>query len=305
MLQTQTGNTMTNLSTIFRVQRFSTNPLIAPTSSTTLGDNINGPSVILAPDWLPNPLGKYYMYFAHHAGTFIRLAYADQLEGPWIIYEPGTLQLSEAEAFRCHIASPDVHVDEQSKEIRMYFHGLAKARPGQWTGVAYSKDGIQFTPKQDILGKFYFRVWQWQNNWYALAKNNNEGWGELYRAPHPDGPFELRGNFLKDMRHAAVMVDGHILRIFYSRVGDAPELILNANVDMREDWLKWKPTQPAEVLRPCEDYEGTLYPINPSGHGAMIGVNELRDPFVLKENDRQTIFYTGSGESCICGGYIK
>jgi hypothetical protein len=82
----------------------------------------------------------------------------------------------------------DVHVDNESWQIRLYFHGPAKARPGQWTGVAYSKDGIHFTAKPDLLGKFYFRVWQWQDRWYALAKNNNEGWGELYRAPPPRWP---------------------------------------------------------------------------------------------------------------------
>lgn len=67
------------------VRRFGTNPLITSASSPTLGDNINGPSVIRVPSWLHEPLGRYYMYFAHHSGTCIRLAYADDLEGPWSI----------------------------------------------------------------------------------------------------------------------------------------------------------------------------------------------------------------------------
>jgi len=72
------------------------------------------------PDLLPAPLGRYnYMYFAHHAGTFIRLAYDDQLQGPRQIFEPGTLQLSDTEAFHDHIASPDVHVDNATRQIRM------------------------------------------------------------------------------------------------------------------------------------------------------------------------------------------
>ena len=54
-----------------------------------MGDNINGPSLIRVPDWIPSALGKYYLYFAHHQGTYIRLAYADQLEGPWRLYSPG------------------------------------------------------------------------------------------------------------------------------------------------------------------------------------------------------------------------
>ncbi|TGP23371.1 hypothetical protein, partial [Mesorhizobium sp. M1D.F.Ca.ET.234.01.1.1] len=41
------------------------------------GANINGPSLIRVPDWLPGRLGAYYLYFAHHTGTYIRLAFAD------------------------------------------------------------------------------------------------------------------------------------------------------------------------------------------------------------------------------------
>jgi len=51
-----------------------------------MGANVNGPSLIRAPAWLPNPLGRYYLYFAHHQGAYIRLAYADRLEGPWRTY---------------------------------------------------------------------------------------------------------------------------------------------------------------------------------------------------------------------------
>ncbi|ADH86525.1 hypothetical protein DaAHT2_1844 [Desulfurivibrio alkaliphilus AHT 2] len=187
----------------------------------------------------------------------------------------------------------------------VYFYGPAKARSGQRTGFAYSEDGIHFRAMPDLLGKFYFRVWQWQDHWYALAKNNNEGWGELYRGPHPDGPFELRGNFLKNMRHAAVLVEGHWLRIFYSRVGDAPERILMASVDMREDWLHWRPTEPVEVIRPSEGYEGIAYPVAPSEHGAAVGVHQLRDPFVMaKKYGEWWCFYSVCGEHGICGAAV-
>lgn len=72
----------------WEVWRFGSNPLITWASSPTVGDNINGPSVIRVPSWLPKPLGPYYVYFAHHSGTCIRLADADDLEGPWSIYAP-------------------------------------------------------------------------------------------------------------------------------------------------------------------------------------------------------------------------
>ena len=54
------------------VQRFPQNPILTPASSPTIGENINGPSLIRVPAWVDRPLGRYYLYFSHHAGTFIR-----------------------------------------------------------------------------------------------------------------------------------------------------------------------------------------------------------------------------------------
>ena len=61
-----------------RVRRFGSNPIIHWGMSASLGGNVNGPSLVRAPSWVPEPLGRYYLYFAHHRGTFIRLAYADR-----------------------------------------------------------------------------------------------------------------------------------------------------------------------------------------------------------------------------------
>ena len=89
--------------------------------SENLGNNINGPSLIKVPDWIENPLGKYYLYFAHHEGNHIRMAYSDTIDGDWKVYDKGTLKLEESEC-RDHIASPDVHVDNENKRIVMYYH---------------------------------------------------------------------------------------------------------------------------------------------------------------------------------------
>src|SRR5690348_9296238 len=75
--------------------RFRENPLITVNTSPSLGDNVNGPSIIRVPDWVQRPLGRYYMYFAHHKGQYIRMAYSDSLHGPWKIYEPGVLKVSD------------------------------------------------------------------------------------------------------------------------------------------------------------------------------------------------------------------
>ena len=59
--------------TRFSVEWVRGNPLIVPEMSASIGTNINGPSLIRVPDWVENPLGRYYLYFAHHKGKFIRL----------------------------------------------------------------------------------------------------------------------------------------------------------------------------------------------------------------------------------------
>ena len=67
---------------VFQVVRFETNPIIRPGMpglEGADGANINGPSLIRVPAWADKPLGKYYLYFAHHGGKYIRLAYATAL----------------------------------------------------------------------------------------------------------------------------------------------------------------------------------------------------------------------------------
>jgi len=62
-----------------KVRRFRNNPIIHPNMDDRMGDNINGSSLIRVPEWIPNALGRYYLYFAHHQGTYIRMAYANSL----------------------------------------------------------------------------------------------------------------------------------------------------------------------------------------------------------------------------------
>jgi len=152
------------------VRRLAGNPIIHPELHSSIGSNINGPSLLRVPNWVKTPLAKYYLYFAHHQGQHIRLAYANELEGPWQIYEEGVLNVEETPC-RHHIASPDVHVIDG--QIRMYFHGVAGEAldfRGQRSFVALSEDGLHFKAKPEPLGPFYFRVFQHENNYYAIAK---------------------------------------------------------------------------------------------------------------------------------------
>jgi hypothetical protein len=80
----------------WQVERVGQFPLIEDVAEERGYFNINGPSVIRVPDWVENPFGKYYLYFAHHKGGYIRMAYADEITGPWQVYHPGVLSLADS-----------------------------------------------------------------------------------------------------------------------------------------------------------------------------------------------------------------
>jgi len=291
-----------------QLQRFATNPIITPALDGRIGTNINGPSLICAPAWLPNPLGKYYLYFAHHHGESIRLAYSDDLAGPWRVYGPGTLQLHQTPCTD-HIASPDVHVDEANQQIIMYYHGPTLAREaaatepitqrfpflgGQRSFVATSRDGINFVSQTEILGVSYLRVFRWQEYTYALGMP-----GIFYRSRDGFTDF-VQGPicFNRNMRHSALWQQGDQLAIFYSEVGDCPEHIKVAQLTLTADWQTWQPTAPTSVLLPELPYEGAGLPLAPSARGAVEEpVCQLRDPAIYHENGRVYLLYSVAGES--------
>ena len=51
------------------VERLGDGPIISPDTHPSIGKNIQGPSLIRVPDWVENPLGRYYLYFADHKGS--------------------------------------------------------------------------------------------------------------------------------------------------------------------------------------------------------------------------------------------
>lgn len=276
----------------------------------SIGRNINGPSVIRVPEWVERPLGRYYLYFAHHRGRFIRLAFADRIAGPWQIHPAGSLRLEHTPC-RDHIASPDVHVDPVRRRMVMYYHGDALGRlrrlvdpltrrfpflGGQRTFVATSEDGIHFTSRPRVLGSSYFRAFSWSGHHYALAMP-----GLLYRSSDRLGGFE-RGPtlFPAEMRHAAVHVVGDTLYVFYSIAGSRPEHIVLSEIALTPDWWDWKASPPVTVLLPEEDYEGGDLHIETSSRGMVDRrVRQLRDPFVFRDEDRIYLLYSVAGEQGI------
>jgi hypothetical protein len=311
------------------VERLLDAPIVTPASHPSIGTNIQGPSVIRVPDWVPGALGRYYLYFADHHGSFIRLAYADVLTGPWTVHPPGSLTLAESgfpteppiapegalERIRawseregrplsagwetdlavCHIASPDVHVDGAHRRIVMYFHGLERFGH-QVTRVATSRDGLHFEARPEVLGPPYFRVFGHEGHIYALSMP-----GQILRSKDGLSGFEKGPRlFEPNMRHSALWKRGDTLHVFWTRVGDAPERIGLSTIDLSGPWESWRESEPVEVLRPERPWEGADAPVVPSERGVVREcVNQLRDPAVFEEDGRTYLLYAVAGESGI------
>ncbi len=305
------------------VRRFKNNPIIYPQMDKSLGKNIAGPSLIRAPNWIKNPLGHYYLYFSAHKGDYIRLAYAEQLEGPWQIYKKGTLHLEESlfpttpskrmlkiardpsyngpDESMPHIASPDVHCLEDKQEIRMYYHGLLK-NGRQMTRVARSNDGIHFIPEPEIISFPYLRIFEYDNRYYGMSMP-----GIFYRSQNGIDNFK-QGPILfnRNMRHSALRVEGNQFQIFWTQVGDSPERIYLSTIDLSKKWENWKPSSPIEVLRPEKKWEGGNLEPKPSFRGAISRpVCQLRDPAIYEEENKIYLLYVVAGESGIAIAELK
>jgi len=291
------------------VERFEENPLVTPAADERIGTNINGPSVVRVPDWVDDPLGEYYLYFAHHKGEYIRLAYADELRGPWSVYSPGTLHVDSTK-FDEHIASPDVHVDHDAERFQLYYHGCCgpfSHRDGEFnqvTDVATSTDGIEFTALDETLGNSYFRVWEYGGEHYALAND-----GHLYRGGEPLSPFTREHELFPRNRHFAVRFpDADTLQVFMTRRGDRPERVQVAVIDLRPPVEQWRadPHPPETVLWPDREYEGRDRPLASSENGPVHErVRSLRDPAVFEEDGRAYLFYAVAGERGIAGAELR
>jgi len=309
--------------------RLSQNPLITVDASLSLGGNVNGPTVIRVPDWIDRPLGRYYMYFANHMGTFIRLAYADAITGPWRVHEPGVLHVRDTAFFRpqpdpketladfyTHVASPEVFVDRERKRLLMWFHGwwtnserwpadprearawATKSGYGQFTQVAESTDGVHFTVHPPITKHSYLRIFQHDGYFYAVSRT-----GQLARSRDPLASFEIGPNPFRDsslatrVRHVGLLRRGSRLHVFFTAIGDAPERVLMSTIELTSDWTAWRATSPIDVLQPETRYECGDMPLAASEAGDVEGrVRQIRDPFVFEESGRTVLFYS------ICGG---
>ena len=328
------------------------NPIIEPSmfSNSYDGNNINGPSLIRVPEWIPmnkraNISAQYYLYFAHHQGDYIRMAWAADIGGPYTLYNDfndpgnrGVLDNAEADIFldnnirieENHLASPDVHVDDENQLIIMYFHSGSSffvndhEQKRQVTWVSTSLYGLEFYERIESvhLGDSYFRVFEYDGELYALDNSAN-----INRALDRDNPWRTpNGHDFKDplweknpsgnnvfqedipvpsselrVRHTGVHVDGNQLLVFYSRRGELQERIQLSTMDLNDDWANWNPTYPPkEILAPNPGWEGGELNMANSEMGSGVDVNQLRDPYVFEDSDGQMyLLFTGNGEGGI------
>ncbi len=271
------------------------------------GANINIPSIIRIPDWVEQPLGRYYLYFSCHIKPrYIRLAIADHIEGPWRIHQDGVLHASKVPSIGDHIYAPDVHIDHEKKLILMYCHAHSQGKKEMSAFVATSKNGIDFEVLTDLADTFYFRAFSHQDVWYALSKG-----GRLFRSsdglsaftPGPDLFPIVPGNnktygMEGSIRHVSIEVFAEYADIYYTRIGDAPEIILKSRLDLMGDWRKWRAGPPQEVMRSEFDWEGANQPVVPSMYGKTPHpVHQLRDPEIFKDHDgARYLLYAVAGE---------
>ncbi len=312
-----------------RVTRLVDGPIVGPDLHPSIGTNIQGPSLIRVPDWIEDRLGTYYLYFADHKGSYIRLAYADHLAGPWHVHPPGSLYLAQSgfltappavsadvlarfeaqyrargtaishdvlsEITTPHIASPDVHVDATQRRIVMYFHGLEGVGE-QVSRVALSRNGIDFAAQPEVLGRSYMRIFRHRGITYALSmpgvlSRSDDGLSNFATGPSLFNP---------NMRHAALLQRDGALFVFWTQVGDAPERILLSRISLDGDWHAWRDEPPIEVMRPEFAWEGAGAPNVPSIRSTAYGVvNQLRDPAIYEEAGVTYLLYAVGGESGI------
>ena len=327
------------------------NPIITPSmfSNSNDGISINGPSLIRVPDWIPanrrvNSNAQYYLYFADHDGAYIRMAWAADIEGPYRLYDDftspgdrGVLDNAGDDIFldngvrieENHLASPDVHVDNENQRIIMYFHSGSSffvnnsEQNRQVTWVSTSPYGLEFFDNIESahLGTSYFKVFEANGDLYSL--DNSAG---INRAPSLNNPWSApnghdftdrlwdrnpSGDVFQDdiplpsadlrVRHTGVHVDGDTLLAFYSRRGEFQERIQLSTVDIDRDWSDWDPTYPPiEILAPNPGWEGGERTMENSETSFGVNVNQLRDPDVFRDNDGQLyLLYSGNGEGGI------
>ncbi|MGY8946493.1 MAG: hypothetical protein ACKVJS_05505 [Flavobacteriales bacterium] len=197
-----------------------------------------------------------------------------------------------------HIASPEIIIDNDNKNIYLFFHGIIEGTI-QKTKMASSKNGIIFDTINKSLTAPYLKIEKVKNQYYGIAMPDL-----FYRLTGNFESYETREKWLLDSktRHSDLMVDKNILYLIYTRIGNKPESILYRKIDIdSKDWNDWKAGPEKKLLVPELEWEGANQSKEESEKGSPGElVNQLRDPSVFKDNDGKIyLLYCGGGENGI------
>ena len=71
-------------------------------------------------------------------------------------------------------------------------------------------------------------------------------------------------------------------------------------IELTDDWSSWKASDPVELIRPVENWEGGNLEAIPSVRGPTYEkVCQLRDPAIYEEESKVYLLYAIAGESGI------
>lgn len=187
-------------------------------------DNISEPSVIRVPDWIESadradPSAEYYMYFAAHHGGFIRLAWAEDIEGPWNLYdmepdvapeELGVLSVWGGEVidvgqgveirpgecepgrrkYRQHASGPFAMADDANQQILLYWGvgtcvWLDDELFGSMQLLAVSPDGLDFNDgiQPAAMGKAFMKLFRSGDEYWGISNQ-----AKVLSPPDPQSP---------------------------------------------------------------------------------------------------------------------
>ncbi|KAG4272706.1 hypothetical protein FPRO04_10448 [Fusarium proliferatum] len=100
------------------------------------------PSIFHAGEYLDDPLGEWYLYYAPHENPGgISLVYSDSLEGPWKEYPNNPVIANKWDSHYSvpHVSSPDASWNSDAGRMFLYFHG-----DNTQTRWAESSNGVDF-----------------------------------------------------------------------------------------------------------------------------------------------------------------
>lgn len=227
------------------------------------GNEFIFPSVFHAGEYLEDPLGEWYVYYApHDAPGGINLMYADSLDGPWTQYDANPIVSNTWDDHYdvSHVSAPDAVWNPQTEEVFLYFHG-----ENSTDRYASSTDGVSFEYGGVVMSTEQF------------GRNSTEtSYNRIFPNPFPENGWEYA---------------------MYFMVNDTSN-VRRIGLAYSHDMIAWEP-QPGWVVEPTAvegtnvagpelwEWNGTYYVLYGSSVGTIFakrvdqGLRGVDDPMPL------------------------